>query len=86
MPPSFSVGTSGIWAARLSPVVASGRSRPALTNDEIAGMFANVISTSPPTTAVSDGAVPLKGTCTIFDARAQVEKLAREMLRAAAAR
>jgi hypothetical protein len=58
-PDSLSVGTSGICAARFVPAFASARSRFDFTCDEIAGMLAKVISTSPPRSAVSEGALPL---------------------------
>jgi hypothetical protein len=57
-PDSFIVGTSGSRSARFGPVFASGRRRPDTTCWWIAGMLAKLMSTSPPISAVSDGAVP----------------------------
>ena len=40
IPASLMVGTSGSWSERLGPRLASGRSRPAFTWADMAGMLA----------------------------------------------
>src|SRR5690348_7817012 len=63
---SANAGTSGSCGERLAVVTASALKRPACTCGMAGGVVENVSATSPPSSALTAGALPLYGTCTIF--------------------
>ena len=58
-------GTSGSAHERVIEVTAIGRSRPAFTFGTAAEIFSTSTCTSPPSTAVIEGPLPLNGTCSM---------------------
>src|SRR5260221_892185 len=65
-PASFIVGTSGRSSVRFAPATASARRRPERTCWRIATVLEKLSWTSPAISAVSAGALPLYGTCTML--------------------